>query len=810
MKNTRASLLLASLALSACGDDNNPSDVDASTDVVDTDTAADAGGDATVDAAEDTDATPDVVADAGDTSDAVEDSADTVVQPPEFLTLDEAVERVNPFIGSGGVGFGYASLTPAAQLPVGFVKVGPDTTIAGSHAPQNHFSGYYYTDPHARGFSHVRLVGTGATDLGNLRFLPFSDPGDIDPWRRWTPMDKDSETASPGYYAVTLPDAGVRAEMAAADFGAIHRYTYDGAAMFQIDPASSITDSGTQEASITVDGTRVTGWVTHQGGFAGRSAPFTLYYDVELDTAPTAVTVWDDDGEREGTTATGTRAGAVMTFDDEATVVARLGVSLIDADAAEANRLSAIGDASLEDVAEAAEAAWRDVLDNVAIAGGTEREQTMFYSALYNAYRMPSRLSEPDGRYVGFDVDAQVRTAEGHAFYSDLSMWDTFRTLHPWYSLTDHTLQRDCLQSLLRMNEQGSRGMPRWPAMLSYSGSMIGSSADIVFGDAASKGVEGVDWEEAYNALYNSAYGRTFDPPLTTGRDGIESYVEYGYLPADLHDESVSKTLEYAWDDFGLANVARAAGLDDEAAELDAHAQSYLNLFRDDEGFLWPRNADGSWVEDVDDDQIYMRSGPFTEGSAWHWRFYGWHDAEGYAAAYDDAGLDLADTLETFFTSSSLGQPGRPSNVLPGSYYWHGNEPAIHVASIFHIAGEHDRASHWTREIQERLYNDTPDGIPGNDDGGTMSTWYLFTTLGLYPVAGSDLYYLNAPLFERAVIQLGGGGTLTIEAPGASFERRVVTGITLNGEPLDRHHVQHAELIDATLEFTLEDMPADE
>ena len=797
----------AALGLAACGDDTNEAD----TGVADT-SVEDAGNDAADDVTQ-ADISEDAGDDAGDdAADAIEETTedaddDTTTQPAELLTLEEAVTRVDPFIGTGGIGFGYASLSPAAQLPAGFVKVGPDTTMRGIHPSQSHFSGYYATDQQVRGFSHIRLVGTGATDLGNLRFLPMASLNDSDPWVRYANMDKDSEAAAPGRYSVRLPDEGVTAAMSATNFGAIHDYAFDGGAYLQIDAGAAITDSGTEVAHVTVEGTNVSGYVEHHGGFTGRSTPFTLYFDIELNTAPTSVAVWDASGVQDAATATGERGGAILGFADGTHLEARVGLSLVDADSARANRIAEVGDSSFDDIAADAATAWEGVLDNVRIAGGTEREQSMFYSALYNAYRMPSNLTEPDGRYVGFD--GLPHDSDGTDYYSDLSMWDTFRTLHPWYSLTDHALQRECLQSMLRMDEFGDRGVPNWPAMLSYTGSMIGSSSDIVFGDAAAKGVEGIDWTAAYHALYDSAYGRTQDPPLTTGRDGIEDYVTYGYLPADLHDEAVSKTLEYGWDDFGLASVARAAGLTAEAEALEESARSYLNLFKPEDGFMWPRNADGSWDEEQTPTGFSMRSGNYTEGNAWHWRWYGWHDADAFVGAYDDNDLDLAEAIEAFMSRSALGRAGRPNSLAPDTYYWHGNEPALHSTNVFHLAGQPDRASYWIRQAQERLYNDTPDGIPGNDDGGTLSTWYLFSAIGLYPVAGSDLYYLNAPLFEQIEVELGGGGTLTIEAPGANHDTYVIDEITLNGTPLEGREIRHADLVDATLHFTLSE-PADE
>ncbi len=788
----RRFLLIALLPLLACSDDTGSDDADASPDVL-VDATTDTVGDI-VDAGDDT---PDVTVDADGT-----DTPADAEPAPELLTLEESRTRVDPFYGSGGVGFGYASGSPAAQMPNGFVKVGPDTTAGGAHAPQNHFSGYYHLDPHVRGFSHVRLVGTGAADLGNLRFTPLAEADD-EPWRSWTTLDKETEFATPGYYRCELPDESVVAEMTSGWFAAAHRYAYEGSAVLQIDPASSILGQGVEAASIQWDGSEVTGEVVFDGPFTGRARGFTLWFSIAFDVAPESVSGWDNDGLSEASELDGTRVGLVFTFEDGSTVQSRVGLSLIGAEEARANRVTEADMArSLEELGDVATEAWEGIVDNVQIAGGTLREQRIFYSSLYNAYRMPTRLSEADGRYRGFDEE--VHTADGHDYLSDLSMWDTYRTLHPWYSLTDQPRQRDSLLSLLLMEEQGADGVPRWPAMLGETGSMIGESADIVFGDAAAKGVQGVDWELAFDALYRNSYERVENDGVGLGREGIEDYVALGYLPYDRYSESVSKTLEYVWNDFGLASVARAAGNTEMAEYLDERSLSFTNIIRPERGFPWPRDAAGEFDPDASERAVYMRDGPFTEGSAWHWRFYGWHAPEVLAEAIGGEQAVL-DALEQFFADSALGEEGRPNSALPDPFYWHGNEPALHSAALFVAAGDANRGTHWAREIMERLYDDTPNGIPGNDDGGTLSSWYLFTSIGMYPVAGSDLYYLTAPLFEEVRVDLGDGETLTILAPGASYETREIISLSLNGEPMDSFEIRHGQLAGATLEFELAD-----
>ncbi len=817
----RRSLIVAICAVVlACGGDGpaGSDDADATADVTPetgTDVLDDgAPADVPADGGDAADTPPDGSPDGGDASDTAPDAADTPAEvepdtrgldPTALTTLDEAMEAIDVFIGGGGVAFGYASLTPAAQRPLGLVVLGPDTTIRGSHAPQNHFSGYYDLDPDVRGFSHLHLVGTGAADLGNLRVLPLVSLDDTEPWRRWTALPADAERARPGLYEATLHDGAVEVALTVTEFGAVHQYTFDGVdrGWIQIDPASSVTDTDEVAAEIAFTDGEVVGEAEFRGGYVGRSRPFTLYFVIRPSEAPASVQVWDGDGTRGGTEAAGSRAGVLLGYDEPETIELRVGLSLVDLDNARANLAAEIGDRSFDDLVVEADGAWREKLRILRVAGGTERQRRILFSALYNTYRMPTRLDEPDGRYRG--LDGEVHEIDDGAYYTNLSLWDTFRTLHPWWELVDPVAQRDSLRSLLLMYEQGGQGMPRWPAMLSYTRGMIGESADILFGGSAAKGLDGIDWDAAFDALWRSNYGRTFEEPVPLGRDGVDDYVTLGYLPIDRHGEAVSKTLEYAWNDFGLANLAALAGRPEEEALLRDRSRGFMNLYDPDSGFLMPRNADGSFVEGLDPIRVGQREGAFTEGSAWHWRFYAFHDPQPLVDALGEEAFTQA--LEDFFTRSALGRPGPVSTALPDPYYWHGNEPAIHVAYLFHAVDRYDRVAHWVREIQLRLYGDGPDGLPGNDDGGTMSSWFLFSALGLYPVAGSDLYVLGTPLFPLAELDLGDGSTLTIEAPGADADVRYVRSVTLNGERVEGDRVRHVDLSGSTLRFEMSATP---
>jgi predicted alpha-1,2-mannosidase len=768
-------VLLSLLVLSACsdGDGNTEQPLDAST----------------------PDAQADVLSDAGDTSDAGE--TNDAGEEPQLVDAERALELVDPFIGTGGLGFGYAALTPAAQMPNGLVKLGPDTTKQGSHGELNHFSGYHYDDPDTRGFSHLHLVGTGAAGLGNLRVLPVAQVDAAKPWEQYTAMDKASEAAQPGYYTVDLPDAGVTAELTASLRGGLHKYSStDGGVTLLFNPAGAVKTTPNTTVDMTVDGANIEGNVVYSGDFATRSGPFTLHFSATMDPAPTSVSAWNDDGVQDGqTTAQGTQGGAVLEFDGATEVELRVGLSLVDLDQARLHRTEELDEKSFAEVRQAAKDAWLEKLGRVRLKGGSVDNQTIFYTALYNIWRMPTRLDGIDGRYRG--VDDEVHQADGFAYYSDLSLWDTFRTLHPWLALVDPELQRDSLKSLLAMKD-ASGYIPRWPAMQTFTGSMIGTPADLVFAESALKGIDGVDYEAAFDALYETATQKPADGAMFRGRTGVERYVELGYLPADEYDESVSRTLEFAWSDWALANLADHLGRS-EAAELRARGENWKHLYNPDNGFFAPKNADGTFQEIGG--STFGREGPYTEGNAWHYRFYPiWHPEE--LAATFGGEEALYDPLSTFFEDSKL-ESDRFQTVLPDQMYWHGNEHDLGAVYLFHYAGRPDQVGRWSRVIQTTAYTTEPDGLAGNDDGGTLSAWYLFSALGFSPVAGGDWYMLGSPIFPYAEVDVADGQTLVIEAEGADVDTPYVTDVSLDGEAVEGATITHEQLMGATLRFEM-------
>lgn len=733
-----------------------------------------------------------------------------ILDPQRLSTAEEAFALVNPFIGTGGAGYGFSALTPAAQVPLGLVRLGPDTTRSGVHHPTLHFGGYNMSDPHVRGFSHTHFVGTGVADWGHIRVSPLVSLEDLTNIKRYHELDKDSERATPGYYTAKLLDPNVEVALTSTAHTGMHRYTFadSGRVHIALDMTSSIRDEGVEDAELSFDGQELTGWVRYRGSYIGRRRALTIYVVATLDTPATQVQVWDNQGLADAgiTSAQGTQAGGLWAFDDIANkpVTLRVALSVVDQAQARAHMEQELPPTrTFEQVQEAARQAWLSKLGRVRVAGGTADERQIFYTALYNVYRMPTTFTGIDGRYLG--LDGQIHQAEGFTYYTDLSLWDTFRTLHPWYLLVDQDTQRDCLRSLIASGEQNGV-VPRWPAGPSYTGGMIGTSADMLFGESAIKGLEGIDWGHALELLLVTADGRPPEGVPFSGRGGIEEYISLGYVPLEAEGDATSATLEYAYNDWALSKLATVANRPEVAERMRLRANNYKNTFDPKEGFARGRMADGSFSPDDFNPSSYTEgSGPYTEGTAWHWSFYAPHDMEGLRELFGAQRFD--ERIEELFAKSALGKPNRIRTLLPDRYYWHGNEPALHSVYLFHASSRTDRMSYWLDQIRTRLYLTSPDGLPGNDDGGTLSGWYLFSALGLYPIAGDERYWWGSPVFTRAEIDMAPGKTLTITAPEARPGHRLTQQVEVDGQPVQGPYLRHEQLGGATINFQMAPLP---
>lgn len=716
--------------------------------------------------------------------------ADTLRPAPQGLA-----RWVNPFVGTGGMTWLCGNNYPGPSLPFGLMRLSPETVSRSGQRAMN-TSGYYYGDSRLVGFNHTRLNGTGAVDGGHFLVVPL--PRDVPAERPVViPFDHDSETAFPGYYALRLNDPKVLVELTATERVGLHRYTFDdGPPRLRLVVTHALGKGRASEGELHVSSDRreLTGAARTFGSFSGRYGGLKLYFAARFDHPPAEVVlsegVWQIDGRATGTDDQGLVADLHFAQGDPRQVVLRLAISCVSIENARANLDAEAGDDTFSEVLCRAQQTWNEWLGRIEIDGSTDAERTNFYTGLYRSFQMPTRFGDVDGRYLGFDKE--VHQADDFDYYTDLSLWDTFRTTHPLYMLIAPREQRDMVVSMVEMCRQGG-WLPRWPSGNGYTNSMLGTPADIMIAETYLKGIRDFDVETAFRAMLETARRETPAGAAFSGRRGVDQYVRLGYCPAGMA-ESVSRTLEYAHADFAIANLAEALGYDDEAAEFRARAQNYRNLWNPQTQHFHPRDADGKFVEAFRPRLLtYLDFGgrftrDYVEGSATQWR---------WSVPFDPQGLiELFGGAEPFVRELEAFMQGAPAGVgaLPTPDYWHGNQPDIHAAYLFNDAGRPDLAQKWVRWILATKYRPTPDGLDGNDDGGTMSAWYVLSALGIYPVTGTDRYHLAAPLFERAVLSLGPERKLVIETENYAPEHVEVERVWLNDEPLDRFWLRHGEI----------------
>ncbi|NLH48850.1 MAG: glycoside hydrolase family 92 protein [Myxococcales bacterium] len=715
----------------------------------------------------------------------------------------EPVDYIDPFIGSGGLGYGYASAYPGPKVPFGMLSLCPDTTLDGINYGFNHFSGYYYPDPQIRGFSHTRMHGTGAPDGASLLIMPTDGmPG--------TPIKERSyrskylhtnERAEAGYYRVWLDDPQVLAELTTADLAAMHRYTYAPSddPYLVVVPTHSIEEGWVQNATVAIDPANrtVSGMMDLHGPMSGRHGGVLVYYVVRFSEPFAAYGTWKDgDPTANQTAETGTDIGAYFRFalDRGSPLLVKTGLSYQSEEQAAANLDDRIPEWDFDGLRAAAKDQWREVVSQIDLVGGTERQKRIFYTALYHAFLMPTDWTEANNRYFGFDQT--THDAGDRRYYTDFSLWDTFRTEHPLLNLLRPAESADLMQSLVDMYDQGG-AIPKWPQADGETGSMIGTSADIVFAEAYLKGIRDWDYETAYEGCYTHATV----PGISGGRSGLDDYLTLGYVAEDHSSKGTCDTLEYSYDDAALSWWADAMGLTDDAEMFLEHSHNYRNHWDAETEFLRPRNSDGSFYEPFYPGYVFSEQ--YVEGNAWHWSFYVPHDAAGLIDLFGTEAAFL-DKLGYAFEQAVQG----PDNaILPDIYFWHGNEMSLFHAYLFNYTSRLDLTQKYVRWILETKHRDEPAGLNGNDDCGTLSSWYLFSSLGFFPLAGSDVYTIGSPLFDGATLHLA-GGDLVVSVENNSPENVYVQSVKLNGVALAEPFFTHDQIVDGgTLEFVMGAQP---
>lgn len=717
------------------------------------------------------------------------------------ITAGEYGQYVDPLIGTGGTPWTCAMLSPAATVPFGSVRLGPDTCfVGGAYIIKMNTSGYYYEHGHIKGFSHSRLSGTGAEDYCNFRVTPavgYNEP-DI------MTYSHDYEEASPGYYAVYLPSVSCLAELTADVHTGVHRYTFydsDDARLY-IDVTSAAANRTSYDGHVEYDETTgvITGGCLLDGQFSSRYDGLPVYFAAVTDKPVLSYEINDDDE---------TDCGIDLNFGslENESVELKIGISFVSEENAMLNLKAETEGLTFDDVRQNAVDDWEERLSSIKIDTDDSEIKTIFYTALYHSMIMPSNFTDVNGEYLGFDKEVSV--ADGYTYRTDMSLWDTCRTTHPLYTLIAQDIQTDCLKSLVEMAKSGESVIPRWPMGAGYTGSMLGDPANIVITESYLKGITDFDVEAAYEYMKNSSENEV----KKDGRNYIDLYNEYGYIPQDIApgDESVSRTLEYAWEDAAIASLANALGKTTDAKKYTAKSMYYKNVFNPETKYFQARNSDGSFVWNFspymtsfyDAVMIKKFADCYCEGSARQWRWSALHDIDGMIELFGSEEYFVSE-LEEFMEDTSLTRAAPD----PGDGYWVGNQHDIHAPYLFSNAGRADLTQKWVRWTLKNRFSTDINGLDGNDDGGTLSSWYVFSSLGFYPLAGTDKYWIGSPNIDSAEIALSNGNTLRITANNQSDKNIYVNSVTLNGEKLDNCYITHSQLMNGgDLVFTMSDIP---
>ncbi|TWU31799.1 GH92 family glycosyl hydrolase [Novipirellula artificiosorum] len=725
------------------------------------------------------------------------------------------VAEVNPFLGTGGHGHTF----PGATTPYAMVQLSPDTRTLGWDA----CGGYHFSDSSILGFSHTHLSGTGIGDRGDVLFMPFvgdvqTKPGTVEEpdsgYRsRFSHHDED---ATPGYYRVRLQDDDIEAELTATQRAGFHRYTFptQTTPSLIIDLAHTIHGHANPITEFrAINDHEIEGYKRSRGWAQNHH----VYFHAKF-SQPFTCTLFENGNAKPGKWAVASgNTQAVLRFEnaDTAVLMAKVGISAVDYQGARNNVETEISDWDFDAVKEAACEAWETQLSKINVKGGSADARTIFYTSLYHTAISPNLFTDCDGRYRG--VDQQIHTSTDGPLYTVFSLWDTFRAFHPLMTMTEPERDADFIRTLLTHYDQGG-SLPKWELDGNYTGTMIGYHAVPVIVDAYQKGIVDFDVEKAYQACVQSAHSREDDFlfPSETVREKLNPKAKYyndtlGFIPCDLENESVSKALEYAYNDWCIAELAEALGKTEDAQKFRERAGRYKQYFDAESGFMRGRNEDGSWKTPFSPKFSQHRKDEYTEGNAWQWTWFAPHDVNGLVDLMGGKAPFVRKLDQLFVEDSSIEGEESSADIsgLIGQYA-HGNEPSHHITHIYNYVGQAWKTQALVDEILSTLYFNDPNGLSGNEDCGQMSAWYILNAMGFYSFCpGDPTYSIGRPLFDEVVIDVGDGKTFTVRADNNRPANKYIQSARLNGQRLTTPFFSHDDMIaGGTLELTLGEKPA--
>jgi putative alpha-1,2-mannosidase len=716
----------------------------------------------------------------------------TGTDKPEVIN---PVAYVDPYIGTGGHGHTFLGVT----APFGAVQIGPNNINKG----WDWCSGYHYSDSIVIGFSHLHLNGTGCSDTGDILFMPYTGKARTQPGTQQDPLSgyasyysKDNERALPGYYEVLLKTHRTKVELTASDRVAFHRYTFpkdvEKHVMINLKDANGDdrpTDTYLEQINDTViRGYRYsTGWSKKQ----------QIYFSAVF-SQPVHLTLYHDSVQVAGNRLQGLDVKGNVAV---APVVEELGVKVGISPVSMENAMDNIGqeikDWNFENIVAETTGKWNAELSKLQVETTDTVAKRIFYTALYHAFMQPIMFNDCSGEYRG--TDKNIYGDPGFTNYTVFSLWDTYRAAHPLYTLVQPERVPDFINSMLAIYEQQGR-LPVWHLYGSDTNEMIGIQSVPVIADAILKDVKGFNYERAYQAMKAS---------MMSDYKGLSYVTDLEYIPADKENESVAKGLEYAIADWGVAQVARKLGKTEDYEYFSKRALAYQNYWDKDTHFFRGKNRDGSWVTPFNPVHSTHRNDAYCEGNGWQYTWLVPHDVEGLISLFGSKEAFVSKLDSLFLVNEDLGDAASPDISGLIGQYAHGNEPGHHTVYLYSFIGQQWKTAEKVDYILSHMYSDLPDGLQGNEDCGQMSSWYVFSALGFYPVNPSDgMYVFGRPIFDKVVLKLPENKFFEIRANNNSAENKYIQSIELNGQPYNKLYISHADIMaGGTLVFTMGNRP---
>ncbi|MBA2250604.1 MAG: glycoside hydrolase family 92 protein [Chitinophagaceae bacterium] len=677
---------------------------------------------------------------------------------------------VDPFIGTGGHGHTY----PGAVMPHGMVQLSPDTRLEGWDG----CSGYHYSDNYIYGFTHTHLSGTGCSDYGDILLMPMTGEPSPDNKIYGSKFSHTNEKASPGFYSVKL-DNNILAELTTTTRVGLHRYTFAAGNKSDIILDLQHRDKVLESSVKIIGDNKVEGMRRSQDWAMDQH----IYFVMEFSKPFMSKGIWVNNILENNLTeknATNIKVWFQFSTKDKEPIMVKVGISMVSIEGARKNLESELPGWNFDQVRTDAEKSWNKELSRIEVSGGSNANLRTFYTALYHTMVVPNVANDVDGEYRG--RDNKIHTTNGFTYYTVFSLWDTYRACHPLYTIIDQARTLDYIKTFLTEYKDGGR-LPVWELSSNETDCMIGYHSVPVIVDASMKGIDKFDKKLALEAMEKGATGNRY---------GLSALMDHGYLEAEDENESVSKTLEYAYDDWCIATFAKSTGNENDYNVYIKRAQAYKNLLDPQSGFMRPKK-NGNWITPFDPREV---NNNFTEANSWQYSFYVPQDISGYTLQLGGR-QRLERKLDSLFTETTK-TTGREQSDISGQIgqYAHGNEPSHHIIYLYNFTGKAYKTQEKIHQVMTEMYHDAPDGLAGNEDCGQMSAWYVLSAMGFYPVTpGTTDYMIGTPLFKQVVLHLENGKTFTIDAKETSDKNFYIQSAMLNGKAYPKSYFSHFDIM---------------